>query len=89
LSVLALALLFYGVASLLSFCVYAVDKSAAVAGRRRVSERSLLLLGLIGGWPGGLLAQRLLRHKTRKTSFLLQFWCTVGANLLVLGVIVR
>jgi uncharacterized membrane protein YsdA (DUF1294 family) len=72
---------FYGVASVLCFIAYAVDKSAAIHKRRRMSERSLLLLGLACGWPGGLLAQRWLRHKTVKTSFQIAYWCSVAANL--------
>ena len=75
----------YLVASLLCFIAYALDKSSAVAGRRRISERMLLTLGFIGGWPGGLLAQRLLRHKTRKASFLTAFWLSVVVNLVVLA----
>jgi uncharacterized membrane protein YsdA (DUF1294 family) len=60
---------------------YALDKSAAVAGRWRVSEQSLLLLGLAGGWPGGLVAQQLLRHKSSKSSFRNAFWGTVVVNV--------
>jgi uncharacterized membrane protein YsdA (DUF1294 family) len=71
----------YGVASVLCFIAYAVDKSAAIRQRQRISERSLLLLGLACGWPGGLLAQRWLRHKTVKTSFQIAYWCSVAANL--------
>lgn len=72
----------YGAASLLCFGAYALDKSAATAGRRRTPERTLLLLGLVGGWPGALLAQQLLRHKTRKTRFRVAFWATVALNVL-------
>jgi uncharacterized membrane protein YsdA (DUF1294 family) len=71
----------YGVASVVCFIAYAADKSAAVEHRRRISERTLLLLGLACGWPGGLLAQRWLRHKTAKTSFQIAFWCSVAANV--------
>ena len=74
----------YLAASLLCFIAYAIDKSAAVAGRRRISERTLLTLGFIGGWPGGLLAQQVLRHKTRKASFLVAFWLSVVVNVAVL-----
>ena len=71
----------YGVASVVCFIVYAADKSAAVQHRRRIPERTLLLLGLLCGWPGALLAQRCLRHKTAKTSFQIAFWCSVIVNV--------
>jgi uncharacterized membrane protein YsdA (DUF1294 family) len=75
----------YVVASVVCFVVYAVDKSAAAAGRRRVSERTLHLLGAVGGWPGAIAAQQMLRHKTQKVSFRRVFWGTVVVNLIVFG----
>jgi len=80
---IALAAL-YAVASVACFIAYALDKAAARQGRRRTPERTLLLLGLAGGWPGGLAAQQLLRHKSAKTSFLIKFWLTVLLNLALL-----
>ncbi len=71
----------YAGASLLCMLVYAADKSAAVAGRWRVSEGMLLMLGLLGGWPGALIAQQVLRHKSSKTSFRAEFWGTVVLNV--------
>jgi uncharacterized membrane protein YsdA (DUF1294 family)/cold shock CspA family protein len=67
--------------SLLAFIAYAFDKSAAVSGRWRTAEQTLHIVSLAGGWPGALLAQQLLRHKTSKQSFIFAFWLTVLLNV--------
>ena len=67
--------------SLLAFLAYAVDKSASINGRWRTPERTLHLLSLVGGWPGALLGQQLLRHKCSKPSFVAVFWFTVAVNV--------
>jgi uncharacterized membrane protein YsdA (DUF1294 family)/cold shock CspA family protein len=69
--------------SLVAFFAYAFDKSAAVSGRWRTAEQTLHLLSLAGGWPGALVAQQLLRHKTNKQSFVFEFWLTVLVNVSV------
>jgi uncharacterized membrane protein YsdA (DUF1294 family)/cold shock CspA family protein len=71
----------YAALSIACLLAYAFDKSAAIAGRWRSTEQSLLLLGLVGGWPGGLVAQQLLRHKSSKASFRRAFWVTVVLNV--------
>ena len=72
----------YLVTSILSFIVYAVDKKAATSGGWRISESSLLALGIIGGWPGAIVGQQAFRHKTRKAGFRSAFWGTVILNVL-------
>ena len=72
----------YPVGSVLSFFAYAVDKSAARQGTGRISEKTLHWLGLLSGWPGALLAQQLLRHKSSKAQFRAVFWCSVVLNIL-------
>jgi uncharacterized membrane protein YsdA (DUF1294 family)/cold shock CspA family protein len=67
----------YSVASLVCFFSYLSDKRKATSGRWRVPESTLHLLELIGGWPGALIAQQTLRHKTRKWSFQFTFWAIV------------
>ena len=71
----------YAGASIVAFVGYAIDKRAAGTGGWRVPETSLLLMGLIGGWPGAILAQQFLRHKTKKALFRSVFWLTVLANV--------
>lgn len=75
----------YGLASAVTFMAYAGDKSAAIQDRWRTPESRLHLLAWAGGWPGALLAQRLLRHKSSKLPFQLVFWTTVVLHLATLG----
>ena len=81
----------YLVASLITFAVYALDKRAAAGGRWRTKESTLHLLAVAGGWPGALIAQRLLRHKTQKQPFRAIFLGSIAVNCGVLlgGVLLR
>lgn len=74
-------MIWYLLTSLICFGLYAYDKAAAIGGRRRISEMNLLTLGGLGGWPGAILAQQLLRHKTKKPQFRIMFWVSVIANV--------
>ena len=67
-------------ASCVAFLAYWIDKSAAQNDRWRTQESTLHIFGLIGGWPGALIAQRVLRHKTQKQPFQTIFWVTVVFN---------
>jgi uncharacterized membrane protein YsdA (DUF1294 family) len=73
--------LVYLAASLACFIAYALDKSAARSRARRTPERTLLLLGLAGGWPGAVLAQQWLRHKSAKKSFRFKFFAVAALNV--------
>ena len=70
----------YIVGSLFTFIIYAADKSAARKGNWRTKESTLHLLSLAGGWPGALIAQQKLRHKSKKQSFRSVFRVTVFIN---------
>jgi len=80
----ALVLLIYLAVSVVTFIVYAMDKSAAKRGAWRTKEATLHGLSLIGGWPGALIAQQTLRHKSKKEDFRFVFWFTVVVNVAVL-----
>lgn len=71
--------------SLFSFCLYGLDKIKAKRKSKRIAEISLHTIDLIGGWPGGLLAQHLFHHKVKKTEFQAVFWLTVMVNTAGIG----
>jgi len=77
--------LVYAGMSMVAFIAYAIDKSAAQKGHRRTPESTLQLFALLGGWPGALLAQKYLRHKSAKASFQFTFWIIVAINVLAIG----
>ena len=66
--------------SIVTFIAFGYDKLAARRNDRRISEGTLHLLSLCGGWPGGLAGQLLFRHKTHKPVFRVCFWLTVLIN---------
>lgn len=74
----------YLVASAITFVLYAFDKAAARRGDQRTPESWLQLMSLLGGWPGALVGQHVMQHKTRKASFQLTFWFTVAANIVAI-----
>jgi uncharacterized membrane protein YsdA (DUF1294 family) len=71
----------YGIMSLVTLIAYAIDKSAAVRGKRRIPEKCLHALELGCGWPGAWLGQRLFHHKSSKTSYRIVFWFMVALNI--------
>ena len=65
------AFVFYFVLlSVLSFILFGVDKKIAHNSGRRLSERNLLLVTLLGGTAGSALGMLVFRHKISKTLFL-------------------
>lgn len=71
---------YYIILSMMTFFIYRIDKISAKDGRSRTPENTLHILALFGGWPGALIAQQKLRHKTQKISFLVIYWITVIIN---------
>jgi uncharacterized membrane protein YsdA (DUF1294 family) len=69
--------------SLISLAMYGLDKRAAKKGTWRIKEKTLHTADFLGGWPGGLIAQKLFRKKRRKTKFMLVFWGAVLVHALL------
>ena len=76
------------VVSAVTAMLYGWDKRAAIQGRPRVPEQTLLTCSILGGWPGGLAAGQLLRHKTQKVSYRIKFAICATLNVVTLIAIV-
>jgi uncharacterized membrane protein YsdA (DUF1294 family) len=85
--------LFIGI-NLLSFIITWYDKRIATQNqtstqtqRNRISEKTLYIYALIGGWPAAIVAQQYFRHKTQKNAFKYRFWLSIVINIvLTLGI---
>ncbi|NND99788.1 MAG: DUF1294 domain-containing protein [Pirellulaceae bacterium] len=65
--------------------LYVWDKRAAINDRPRVAEATLLGWSALGGWPGGLIAGKLVRHKTQKLTYRVRFVCCAILHLTIAG----
>ncbi len=68
----------------ITFVQYGWDKHQAKKQKRRIPEKRLHILALIGGTPGALLGQLTFRHKTKKKRFQVVF---IGIVVLQLALI--
>ena len=75
--------------SALTYVLYAKDKRAARLDLRRTPEHTLHWLALLGGWPGALMAQAQLRHKTQKQPFKTLLWLTIILHLIAVAILLK
>ncbi len=53
----------------ITFLSFGIDKLCAILNRRRISEKALLILSVLGGALGALLGMVLFHHKISKPRF--------------------
>ena len=71
---------YWAATSALSLVLTWHDKRSAGRGGWRISEKTLHLCEILGGWPAAYLAQQLFRHKTSKRSYRIIFWSIVALH---------
>jgi uncharacterized membrane protein YsdA (DUF1294 family) len=63
------AAIWFAAFSVVTFLAFGFDKWRASRSGSRVPELSLVMLGALGGWLGGLIGMVVFRHKTAKWTF--------------------
>jgi len=80
-----LLIIFLLLTTILTFCLYAVDKRKAVKNKRRISEKTLIFFTLAFGGIGAFFGMLLLRHKTKKLKF--KVTVTLGLIIAIIPII--
>lgn len=68
-----------------AFSIYGQDKQRARMHRRRISERTLMILAVLGGSVGALLAMQIFHHKTKKPKFSIGIPCILIVQAVALA----
>ena len=66
-------LIYLLIINLMTFLIMAIDKYKAKRAKRRIPEKTLFTLVALGGGIGGITAMYTIRHKTKKTRFIIGF----------------
>lgn len=61
-----LAVIYLVMINIAAFCMYGIDKSAAIKQKQRIPNKVLLGMAVIGGSAGALAGMYMFRHKTKK-----------------------
>ena len=57
------------IVNLTAFFLYGIDKKRAIKQKWRTSEKTLILIAVIGGSVGAICGMQVFRHKTKHIKF--------------------
>jgi uncharacterized membrane protein YsdA (DUF1294 family) len=78
------SLIYLAAVSLLALIITIHDKNAARKKVRRVKERTLLIISVLGGSVAMLLAMLAIRHKTRHKKFMIGIPLIIICQVLII-----
>ena len=79
-----IVMLYLALINVLSGFVFIYDKLSAGKGRRRIAEKTLHLIELVGGVFSNLILMYLIKHKNRKVSYSIWTWLIAMCWVVVL-----
>lgn len=82
-------LIYLAAINIFAVIITVYDKGAAVKGKRRIRERTLLFVAILGGGFCMYLTMLLIRHKTRRLKFMWGIPLTVIAQALAAVILVK
>lgn len=70
--------------SIITFIMFGIDKIKAKHNKRRVKEKTLLELTILGGGIGSLIGRIIFRHKTNKIYFSIVIFLSIISQIFLL-----
>lgn len=80
---LVAVLAYYFLVNVIMYAAMCADKKHAIKGKRRVPEKYLYLLAVLGGGTAGLIAMVTKHHKNRHIDFVLVYTITAVLHCIV------
>lgn len=74
--------------NLISAFAAAADKKRAIKGKRRISEKTLMLMGLFGGALGELITMKIVRHKTKHALFMIGLPFEIFLHIVIFALLI-
>lgn len=81
-------LIYFAIISLIASIITILDKIFAKRDMWRISEKVLLILGLLGGALAEYITMRLIRHKTLHKKFMIGLPCIIILHIAVISGII-
>ena len=73
--------------NIITYIIYAIDKYKSMHHKWRIRESTLILLAVIGGSVGALLAMYTVRHKTKHNKFRIGVPVILAVQIIVVCVV--
>lgn len=86
---LTIALIYFAVINIISVVVCCYDKLMAIKGKRRISEKTLLNLSVLGGGIAMYITMCIIRHKTKHPKFMLGIPLIIAIQITILLVFLK
>ena len=57
--------------NIITFIIYGIDKYKSIKHKYRISEKTLIILAIVGGSLGAFFGMIIFHHKTKKKKFII------------------
>lgn len=82
--ILLIYILILIIMSIVTFIMFGIDKFKAKHNKRRIKEKTLLELTILGGAIGSLIGRIIFRHKTNKIYFTIVIFLSIISQIFLL-----